>query len=366
MTREKSSRLSALVSDFFERHVPIERGLSPNTLLSYRDAMVLFLGHAARRRKCSPDELQLDHLDAATVCSFLEWLERARHAKASTCNQRLGALKAFFRFVANIAPDNLDRCRQIREIAGRRVPHREPRYLDEGEVAGMLAAARGSRAPARDEALLAVLYNTGARVQELVDLDLRHLVLDAPPRLTITGKGQKTRTCPLWTSTVRVLKAWLRERSDGQADRPLFTNARGQRLTRSGVSYVIKRLAGSAALRRNGRMLHVSPHVLRHTTAMHMLRSGVDLIVISAWLGHADISTTHAYVEVDMRMKQAAVAATALPGGAPRRRARHPGPALIRRLKALARGPNYAERSRLSAAWKAGQGERLHITEDST
>jgi site-specific recombinase XerD len=330
-----------MVQTFFERHMPVERNLSPNTILSYRDAMLLFLHYAGEALGQDLDRLEVAQIDAPLVRGFLEWLRRTRRCKARTANQRLAALKAFLKYVASVAPEHVDRCRQIRDIPSKRVAYAEPRYLQPSEVEALFRSAEPARASPRDHALLAVLYNTGARVQEVVNLNVSDLVLEAPPRVHLRGKGRKERTCPLWSATVKVLRRWVARRPDARPPDPLFVNKRGERITRSGVSHLLRTLANRARLARGEQPVRVAPHVIRHTTAMHLLQSGVDLVVIAAWLGHVDISTTHGYVEVDLRMKQAAVAGAALPP--PTRRVRYPAPGLVARLKAVGRGQDYAE-----------------------
>lgn len=356
------TQLSTVVQKFLEHYLPVERNSSPNTVLSYRDGMILFLRYAAQQRKRSPDALVMEDVDAALVRGWLEWLARTRRASPRTCNQRLASIKSFFKYLAAVAPEHLDRCRLVREIPNRRVEHKEPRYLDKPEVEALQAVAR-DRASHRDEALVLLLYNTGARVQEVVDLDVEHLFLQAPARVLLRGKGRKERTCLLWGATVKGIQRWLAERDESQRGSPLFTNSRGARLTRSGVSYILRSLVEQVPALRD-RRLPVTPHVLRHTTAMHLLKSSVDLVTIAAWLGHADVSTTHGYVEVDLRMKEAAIAATA-PAISPRRRSRYPSAKVIERLEAIGRSPDYAQRRRPESAAQAGSSRSLRITPSS-
>jgi integrase/recombinase XerD len=301
--------LQALVQAFFEEHLPTERNASRNTILAYRDAIKLFLRHASTH--LGRDLERLDHvaLDVGVVRSFLDHLERDRKCGPRTRNQRLAAIKALARYVSSVAPEHLERCRRIRELAPARVQHTEVRYLDDDEVAKVVKASDASRS-LRDRALLLVLYNTGLRAQELVDLNVGDLHLDPVPYVVIVGKGRKQRTCPLWSRTVEAVRAWLDELGDHEATKPLFVNARGGRLTRSGVANIVRRLVTRADFvpRHAKRM---SPHVIRHTTAMHLLQAGVDITTIAAWLGHAQLATTHGYVEINLRMKQAAIAALA-------------------------------------------------------
>lgn len=297
--------LQALVQGFFEKHLTVERYASRHTILAYRDALKLFLGYAAQRRGCSADQLDYADLDVESIRSFLHWLETVRKCGARTRNHRLAAIKAFARYVASVAPEHLERCRRIRELPPARFDHLEVHYLDEDEILQLVRAAAG----VRDRALLLLLYNSGARVQELVDLDVDDLRLEPIPLVSLQGKGRKQRTCPLWARTVEALETWLAKR--GASAGPLFLNVQGHRLSRSGVAYILRKLTARAALVPRHAPA-VSPHVIRHTTAMHLLHAGVDITTIAAWLGHAQLSTTHAYVEIDLRMKQKAIAAASM------------------------------------------------------
>jgi site-specific recombinase XerD len=305
--------LQALVQDFFVQHLTVERNASRHTVLAYRDALKLFLRYSSSARNCSPDELDHSVFDPGVVRSFLAWLERERRCGPRTRNHRLAALKAFARYVAAVAPEHLERCRQVREISPARFEHREVEYLDDDEVVQLIRAI-GGKAATRDRALLLLLYNTGARVQEIAGLDVADFHDQAIPFIRLRGKGRRQRTCPLWTRTVEALRTWLTERENPPAAEPLFLNARAQRISRSGVAHLLRQLALRAGLQPR-HASHLSPHVLRHTTAMHLLQSGVDITTIAAWLGHAQIATTHEYVEIDLRMKQAAIAraTTSLP-----------------------------------------------------
>lgn len=343
MTEPKT--LTAIVQAFFERHLVSERNVSPNTVISYRDCLVLFLRFAAQTLGKSPDALRIEDLDGARVRDFLDSLRAARGVSPRTRNQRLAALKSFFRYLGGMAPEHLDRSRQVREIPSQRAPMRSVGYLEEAEMAALCRGAQaGHRTGIRDLALLTLLHNTGARVQEVVDLRVSDVRLEGMAMVHLRGKGRKERDVPLRAETVRCLRDWLTERGlDGACDAPLFVNARGERLTRWGLTYIVKtatKRAVPACPALAGR--HVTPHVIRHTTAMHLLRSGVDLNVIAAWLGHASLATTHGYVEIDLRMKEAAV--TKATSFLPRRRAaRYPKPSLVAWLDNLGRRPNYVK-----------------------
>jgi site-specific recombinase XerD len=328
------STLQSLVQSFFEHHLPIERNASCNTMLSYRDALRLFLQHAAKRFRRDVDRLDHAALEVDVVRSFLDSLRQDRGCGPRSRNQRLAAIKSFARYVASVAPEHLERCRRIRELSPARCEHREVGYLDEKEVVGLLKACATSL---RDRALVMLLYNAGARVQEVVDLDVEDIQLDPVAYVVIVGKGKKQRTCPLWPRTVDALRAWLNESSIRRDRAALFVNARGQRLSRSGVADILRRLATRAKLAPR-HAPRVSPHVIRHTTAMHLLQAGVDITTIAAWLGHAQLATTHGYVEINLRMKQAAVSSLSLPLPT-RRRTTYPRGRLLAWLERLGARP---------------------------
>jgi site-specific recombinase XerD len=348
--------LQELVQNFFEKHLTFERHASCNTVLAYRDSLKLFLQHAAERLGCTADQLDHTVLDVEVVRSFLEWLEVKRKCGARTRNHRLASIKAFARYVASVAPEHLERCRRIRELLPARFEHPEVKYLDDDEILKLVRAIDPSTGK-RDRALLLLLYNTGARVQEVVDLDLCDIRLDPVPVVTLEGKGRKQRTCPLWARTVEALKAWLAERGD--FGKPLFLNSQGRRLSRSGVAYILRKLATHAEISPR-HAPRVSPHVIRHTTAMHLLQAGVDITTIAAWLGHAQLSTTHGYVEIDLRMKQKAVAAAAaLPELT---QGKFPSGNLLAWLAALGKPKRYAQSPPPMSAFPLGRASQLHIT----
>jgi len=351
--------LQALVQDFFEKHLTIERRASRHTVLAYRDSLKLFLQYAAERAGCTADRLDHAVLDTEVVRSFLAWLEKQRQCGARTRNHRLATIKAFARYVASVAPEHLERCRRIRELPPARFEHPEVKYLEDDEILELMRAI----APAegrRNSALLLLLYNTGARVQEIVDLDVCDVRLDPVPVVTLEGKGRKQRTCPLWARTVDALKIWLAER--GADDGPLFLNTQGRRLSRSGIAYILRKLAACAGLSPR-HAARVSPHVIRHTTAMHLLEAGVDITTIAAWLGHSQLSTTHGYVEVSLRMKQKAVAATAVVPELTQ--GEFPQGDLLTWLEALGRPKRYAQQQPMLPASPLDQDRQLHITSRS-
>lgn len=341
MTAKASVTLQALVQDFFVQHLTVERNASPHTVAAYRDAMKLFLRYASSADGCDPDQLDHTALDVQIVRGFLDWLQRERQCSPRTRNQRLAALKSFARYVALVAPEHLERCRLIRALPPARFEQHEVGYLTDDEIVRIIAAPDAATpAGRRDRALLLLMYNTGARVQEIVNLDLGDIQHGAVTVVRLLGKGRKHRCCPLWSRTLAAIDRMLVDRPRADASEPLLVNARGRRISRSGVAYVLRRAQTSANVDLT-RAARLSPHVVRHTTAMHLLQSGVDLTTIAAWLGHAQLSTTHAYVQIDLRTKQAAIAtASALPDIAD---AQYPSAHIVAWLERLAARPRYAQ-----------------------
>ncbi len=302
-----SHNIASPVRSFFEHHLVAERGLSTQTVLAYRDTMKLFLKFAAEHHRKPYLNLTVEDLTSETVRKFLTYLEQVRHNTAHTRNARLAAIHAFFRYLASIDPRFLAHCQTVIGIPFKRHARPVLDYLEREEVTHILRQIdRQQPQGQRDDAVLRLLYNTGARAQELVDLDVTHVRFSRPYLVRIHGKGHRERTCPLWAETVSALKIHLQDRGVRLMDRvPLFVNAKGNRLTRFGLRYIIAHRVAIAAktsptlLTRN-----VGPHTFRHTTAMHLLQSGVDLNMIRSWLGHASIETTHGYVEIDLEMKR--------------------------------------------------------------
>ena len=299
--------LASPVKRFFSDSLPVQKGLAANTIAAYRDTLKLLLCYAADTRKKAVEELTVEDLDEPLVLAFLDHLETARACSARTRNARLAAVRAFFGFLARENPLLLPQCQTIRGIPLKRHEHKTMTYLEENETQAVLDAVDGSgRMGIRDQALLLLLYNTGARVSEVVHLKVGNLRLDDAPQVNLLGKGQKHRSCPLWPETAEALRVYLQERMprDPRCEQ-VFLNAKGSPLTRFGIRYILRKHVeqahGACPSLANKR---VGPHTFRHTTAMHLLRSGNEVNMVSYWLGHADINTTHVYVEIDMEMKR--------------------------------------------------------------
>jgi integrase/recombinase XerD len=303
--------LALSLHDFFDRYLPQLRSISAHTLYSYRDSLKLLLTFVAACRKKDVAELGFDDIGPSEVIGFLQYLGNARHNIPATINVRLAGIHSFFRFAASCHPDKLDQAQRILGIPFKRTPVPIIEYLEFEEIEAVLAAIDRKMANGRrDYALLATMFNTGGRVQEILDLRPCDLKLEKPNHVRLFGKRRKEKLCPIWTQTAELLKAFLAERNIEPASRDfLFCNHRGRHLTRFGVRYILKkycRRAKQNAPTLANKRLH--PHSLRHSTAVYLLQSGVDMTTISNWLGHASIDTTNRYATVDLKMKRAALA----------------------------------------------------------
>ena len=297
-----------LLQDFFLRRLVAQRGASAQTIASYRDAFELLLRFAERQTHRHPSALTLRDLDAPLVLAFLDHLEQERGNSPRTRNARLAAIRSFMRYASIRDPVALPVAQRVLAIPSKRFDRPVLGFLSREEVEALLAAPdRSTWSGERDAVLFATLYNTGARVSEITGLRVADVLLDRESAVCLHGKGRKDRVVPLWKSTAAQLRAWL-ARIDRSPDAPAFPNRAGKRLSRSGVEDRLHVALAKAAERCPsllGRRL--SPHTLRHTTAMHLLQSGVDLTVIALWLGHEDPATTHLYIEADIAMKEAAL-----------------------------------------------------------
>lgn len=324
MTINDSARdLGHALETYFRDHLPVRTGASRHTVLAYRDAWKLFLRFAATRATRSIPELRVTDLDVETVLAFLDSVEHDRHNAIVTRNHRRTALLAFFRFLPSVAPTYLAQSQRVLTIPVKRAPRRTIDYLERAEMEALLAHVdRGSRQGRRDYTLLAFLYNSGARVQEALDLRVAALQFDRPYQVRLVGKGRKERICPLWPETAALLRALLGERGAHHVPTaPVFVNAAGQPLTRYGVRHIVHRCVraagqGQPSLTRK----RIHPHTLRHSCAVHLLQAGVDLNLIRSWLGHVNLETTQRYAEIDLAQKRRALDAVT-PVGKVRRHA---------------------------------------------
>ena len=303
----KSLNIALPIRRFFEDHLVSQRGLSPNTILSYRDTLKLLLQFAAQHCRKSCTDLTMDDLTPNLVRQFLEHLNGIRKNSVRTRNARLAGIHAFFRYLSTTEPRLIAHCQSILAVPFKRHARPVLGYLEKEEVLPIFRYIDVEKSLGRrDNALLRLLYNTGARVQEIVDLNVNHIRFSRPYCVRIHGKGHRERTCPLWVETVQAIKASVEDRHIRVTDNvPLFLNSQGQRLSRYGMRHMIAyRVAAAAKTCPSLLTRKVTPHTFRHTTAMHLLQSGVDLNMIRSWLGHASIETTHGYVEIDLEMKR--------------------------------------------------------------
>jgi integrase/recombinase XerD len=304
------NRLASSLRNYFADHLPRLRGMSPHTVHSYRDTVVLLLRFISSTRKVEVCDLDVADLQPDRILAFLAHLEKDRGNSATTRNVRLAAIHAFFRYVGAQHPDHLEQAQRVLGVPFKRTDQRVIEYLDRTEIETVLAGIDRKTADGRrDYALLATMFNTGARVQEVIDLRANDLQLARPYQLRLFGKGRKERYCPLWPQTAQVLMAMCDERSiDLRSDARVFLNHRGTRLTRFGVRYILAkhidrvRPAVTSLARKR---LH--PHSMRHSTAVALLKSGVDLSTISQWLGHTSPTTTSRYAILDLDMKRDAI-----------------------------------------------------------
>jgi site-specific recombinase XerD len=332
--------IAKFIKRFFSHYLPVQKGLAVNTILAYRDAIKLLLCYASDTLNKSVEQLCVEDIDESLVLDFLEHVESTRGCTPRTRNARLAAIRAFFSFIAREEPCLLLHCQKIRTIPLKRTEHKTVDYLEENQMQALLDSVDiNARNGVRDKALLLLLYNTGARVSESVQLKMADLRLDGTAQVKLLGKGQKYRSCPLWPETVEALQDYLKQRTaKDPAVQQLFLNANGSPITRFGVRHIIGKYATLAKNQCPSIAAKaVNPHTIRHTTAMHLLRAGNDVNMVSYWLGHADTNTTHIYVEIDMEMKRRMLQKAGAP--AVKKPLPWQKPDVLQWLKALAKAP---------------------------
>lgn len=303
-----SAVFAGLIQRFFTEYLVQQRALSPATVASYRDTFKLLLCFLAKRLGRSPAELAMRDLDATAVVAFLNSLESDRGNCVRSRNARLAAIHTFARFASRHELSSLAILQAVLAVPSKR--HERPLLdsLSRPEIEAIIAAPDATTTIGqRDAALFATLYNTGARISEALATKVGDFIDTPAPCIHLMGKGRKQRTVPLWTTTARRLRAWI-ARARLSPTAALFPNRAGQAMTRSNASQRLSlAIASVSAQMPRLTKIHVSPHTVRHTTAMHLLQAGVDLTVIALWLGHESPSTTHLYVEADIEMKRRAL-----------------------------------------------------------
>lgn len=335
----ETAKLGPWVRRFLLEHLVGERNLARNTQRSYRDTLALLIPFIAGKTHNEVDELDVDHLTAEHVRQFLQHLEETRKCSVTTRNQRLAVMHALARFIGQRGPEHIEWCGQIQAIPFKRAAKTVITYLEKPEMDALLAAPdRNSALGRRDYALLLFLYNTGARADEAAQLSVGDLRLTHAPRrdhssVQIRGKGNKLRFCPLWPHTVQELNLLVGEKAPTEH---VFINRCGRPLTRFGIHTIVKRYAERVSTRMPGLAAkRVSPHSIRHTSATHLLRAGVDINTIRAWLGHVSMDTTNIYAETDLEMKSKALAHCEVKGSSKRNKRWRQNAGLLAFLKSL-------------------------------
>jgi len=301
--------LGKAIHSFFEDYLICQKGLSAATIKSYRDGLRLFLCFVADDCGRKISRLAVTDLTSDRAIHFLNDIELKRHNHIRTRNQRLAGLRCFFDYLALREPEILKEAERVAAIPRKRVAPPVTGFLERDEIETLFAdLPKQGRFALRDHVLMLFLYNTGARVQETAELRIANLVLSSPPRVHLHGKGDKWRICPLWEETSQLLQQLIKQDALSHPDQPIFTSLQGQSLTRFGIYKIVrkhtKNLCGHSATTPR----QISPHSLRHTTAVHLLEAGVEVNVIRAWLGHVSLETTNRYAELTLRMKTEALA----------------------------------------------------------
>jgi site-specific recombinase XerD len=315
-----SINFPGLLEGFFTDRLIRQRRASPYTIASYRDTFRLLLNFAQRRIKKAPAALALTDLDAPLIGAFLDHVEKERGNSARSRNVRLAAIRSFFRYVALQEPLHSALIQRVLAMPNKRFDRRPIDFLTRPEIDALLAAPdRATRSGRRDHALLLLAIQTGLRCSELAGIRVEDIVLTSGAHVRCLGKGRKERCTPIRKGTIEIIRAWLRERGGGPSD-PVFPNARGHRFSPDGIEYVVAKHVIEARQRCSSlKRKRVTPHVLRHTAAMELLKSGVDRAVIALCLGHESVETTQVYLHADLAMKERALSRTTPLKTTPRR-----------------------------------------------
>jgi len=309
--------IQSLIVAFFHNYLRDQVGCSPNTIQSYCECIRLLIQYSCQEQQITADQFDMETVNDRIVLAFLDSLQEDRGNMPRTRNQRLAAIKSFYRYLALQEPTLMNACKRICAICPKKTEHKVIEPLTEEEVKSILEAVPSvSLWHLRDYALILLMYNTGARVQELVDLKIADMRADKVPQVKLKGKGGKERIIPLWSETADAVQRWLEARERAQIKAPyLFVNSHLQQITRFGISHILAKHTANATetcpslLEKN-----VTPHTLRHTAALHLIQSDVDISVAKDWLGHADTRTTSLYVDINMEMRRKALEQCPPPG----------------------------------------------------
>lgn len=316
----KTTDFAMLVNKFIMEYLVAARNLSPNTVLSYRDSIVLLITFMSNVHRKRPEALEIADITAERVDEFLGWLESERKNSPSTRNIRLAAIHSLFRYLGSQRPEHIFHSQQILSIPVKKTAQTEVNYLDTAETEKLLAAPDATTAKGkRDLALLCLLYDSGCRVQELADVRMRDIRFTVPPQVTLTGKGRKIRTVPLMKETTAILRDYIacyRLDIPSRVDMPLFFNHQEEKLTRQGITYILQKYAENAGIGK------ITPHILRHSKAVHLTDADINPVYIRDFLGHTDLKVTQIYSKASVKMKRDAIEKlagqkTPLPGTGP-------------------------------------------------
>ena len=319
-TAPKPPSFASLVQEFFTEYLVAQRAVSSRTVACYRDALMLFLDFSSHKLGKLPTSLKLTDIEPDLILAFLDHLEHERQNAVRSRNLRLTALRAFLKFAGRRDVASLHVVERALAVPMKRFDRPMLGFLTREEMIAVLGKPGESWTSQRDHLLFAMLYNTGARVSEIIGVRISDVVLDGGACVHLHGKGRKQRSVPLWHTTVAEVRAWLRLNPTLRGAAPLLPNREGRPMSRSNVVQRLELAVARAATQVPGILKkHVSPHILRHTTAMHLLQSGVPFNVIALWLGHESTTTTHRYVEADLAMKEKALARLEAPDIAIRR-----------------------------------------------
>lgn len=309
----KKADLPYYVSQYFQDYMAGQRNASPHTISSYAVAFKLLFTFCEEKKMVHTDKLTLALIDDIVISDFLKWVEEERGCSVTTRNQRLVAIHSFFRYVQKKSPEHMDSINKILDVPYKKASKTVVQYLTEEEMKDLLAQPSGDTWDGyRDKVLLSVLYDTGARVQELADLKIKDVRLEKPPMVTLHGKGDKIRQVPIMQSTKKLLESYMScykgNPGISRGDTPLFVNQQKQPLSRWGISYIIDKYVMMAQKEEKLNVgFPITPHTFRHSKAVHMLHAGINLVYIRDFLGHVDCSTTEIYARADTEMKRKAI-----------------------------------------------------------
>ena len=309
MSKPSSPTFANLVQQFFTDYMIQQRALSARTVASYRDTFVLMLRFAHEQNGKAPTDFQLTDLSAKFLLSFLDHLERTRHNSVRSRNARLAAVRSFLKFAGGRDPAHLSVIEQALAVPMKRFDRKMVGFVPKEQMQAVIDVPTNTWVGQRDRLMFTLMFNTGARVSEIVGVRVVDVVLGPTSSVRLHGKGRKQRTLPLWKTTAKAIRDWLELNPNLQANSPLLPRRDGMSMTRANVAQRLK-LAVDVATRRHPELakISVSPHVIRHSTAMSLLQSGADPCEIALWLGHESPSTTHMYVEADLAMKERSLA----------------------------------------------------------